>query len=311
MKSLKYLLPSNWNIKLNENLYNAEINRKNPTAILIMIDQSGSMGFNTHFYEGEEQTYAEIVSKMVNEMLNEVIGRCTKSEGVRDYFNVCVLGYGGKSNTEANILWEDGLRNKDWVSISELKENANYEKRTVVKTIRGKNKVSEIEVPYWFKPVAKHQTPMGDAFNKSHQLLIDWIKAHKNSYPPVVINITDGAQTDYSDDALIETAQKLQALNTTDGNVLVLNIHISGGSNAVIFPLTDIELPNNEYSKRLYEMSSVMPETYNVDISNIRNDKDAFSNYRGMAFNVSMDNLFNLIDIGTSGATKQLNNGVG
>ena len=310
MKSLKHLQPANWNIPLNKVMYDAEINRKSPSAILIMIDQSGSMGFEKQIYKGENKTFAQIVADMVNEMLNELIGRCTKSEGVRDYFDICVLGYGGDNDKTANILWKGNLKGKEWVSISDLKKNASYEKRIVIKSIRGKTKTTEMDVPYWFNAVARYSTPMGAAFDKAHQLLSNWIKAgkHEGSYPPVVINITDGAQTDYNDTRLIEAAQKIQVLNTKDGNVLVLNCHIAKNSKSVIFPLSENELPQDMYAGRLYEMSSVMPQSYATDISKLRNDADIFSGYRGMAFNANMDVLFNLIDIGTSGSTQQLNN---
>ncbi len=311
MKSLRDLQPENWSIALNKNQYEAQINRKNPSAILFMIDQSGSMGFTKCKYKGEEMTYAQIVAEMINGMMSELISRCTKAEGVRDYFEVCVLGYGGYSSIEANILWEGNLLGKQWVNLSELKSNARYEKRTVVKTIRGKSKVSEIEVPYWFQPVAQMQTPMGNAFKKVHTLLNDWILTddHANSYPPVVINITDGVPTDCKDLELIEAANKVQALNTKDGHVLVLNCHISSEGQPLLFPLKSEELPDSKYASVLYEMSSVMPEVFGRDISNIRNDADVLPGYRGMGYNASMDALFNLIDIGTSGSTQHITRG--
>jgi len=307
MKSLKHLQPSNWNIPLNSNLYDAEINRNNPTAIIIMIDQSGSMGFSTQKYKGETKSYSEIVAEMVNELLNELIGRCTKSEGVRDYFDICVLGYGGQSGDKANVLWEGNLKGETWVSISKLKSNALFEKRIVSKSIRGNTKMVEENVPYWFKSVANYGTPMGNAFQMANKLLKEWIKNnHEDSYPPVVINVTDGVQTDCDEVQIVEEAKKVQSLNTKDGNVLVLNCHISGEGEQVLFPLKDNELPSDQYSKRLFEMSSIMPSTYDFDISNLRTDADVFQNYRGMAFNANMDALFNFIDIGTSGATQKL-----
>lgn len=306
MKSLKNLQPNNWNIPLNRITYDAEINRNNPTALLIMIDQSGSMGFAKQKYRGEEKTYAEIVAEMVNDLLNELIGRCTKSEGIRDYFDICVLGYGGKNGSEANVLWEGSLKDKSWVSVSALKLNAMYEKRMVSKSIRGNVKVVEEDVPYWFKPISNYATPMGKAFKMANNLISKWIKNnHEESYPPVLINITDGVQTDIDNTELIDEAKKIQALNTRDGHTLVLNCHISGDGKQVLFPLSDKELSTDEYSRRLFEMSSIMPDLYNIDISNIRKDKDVFKGYRGMAFNANMDSLFNFIDIGTSGSTQR------
>jgi len=305
MKSLKHLQPFNWDIELNKIQYDAEINRKNPSAILFMIDQSGSMS-SKGYYKGEYKSLAEIVSNMINEMLNELIGRCTKSSGVRDYFDICVLGYGQSS--KANILWDGKLKGKEWVRISELKNNANYEKHTIVSTIRGKTKTKEVQKPYWFKPVSNSITPMGSAFDEAHKLLVEWIidKGNRNSYPPVVINITDGVQTDCNGDELLDKAKKVKALNTKDGHVLVLNCHISNSDNTPVkFPLNKDGLVNR-YSKQLYDMSSIMPESFNRDISDIRSDNDVFNAYRGMVYNASMDDLFNFIDIGTSGSTQQL-----
>jgi hypothetical protein len=50
-----------------------------------------------------------------------------------------------------------------------------------------------------------------------------------------------------------------------------------------------------------------MPASYGIDIANLRKDADVYSNYRGLAFNMNVDSLFNMIDIGTSGGTKQIN----
>lgn len=261
MKSLKNLSNNDLNIQLNERLYQSEINRKNPTAILFLIDQSQSMSFAKTKYKDEYLTYAQILAKMINNLFDELIGRCTKQEGIRDYFNVSILGYGGASADTANVLWEGNLKGKTWVSISELKENAMYRKEKVTKNIRGKIKEEEIDVPYWFNAVANYQTPMGDAFDKGYNIIKEWIKDnHENSYPPVVINITDGLQSDCTDEEIIAKSKKLQTLNTKDGYTLVLNCHISENNRHIVFPYSENEIPADKYAQMLYEMSSVMPD---------------------------------------------------
>ena len=72
--------------------YTKEINRKNPTCFLFAIDQSGSM----------DETMAggsvkfEFVADVLNQTLAEAIVRCTKADGVRDYFDIGVIGCGGE-----------------------------------------------------------------------------------------------------------------------------------------------------------------------------------------------------------------------
>jgi hypothetical protein len=40
---------------------------------------------------------SDVVADSLNRLLTEVAIRCAKEEGVRDYFYVSVLGYGGRS----------------------------------------------------------------------------------------------------------------------------------------------------------------------------------------------------------------------
>ena len=66
---------------------------------------------------------------------------------------------------------------------------------------------------------------MCEALTLATSTLETWVKEHKFSYPPVVINITDGESTDGDP---LEDAQVLRELSTQDGNVLLFNCHISG-----------------------------------------------------------------------------------
>ena len=306
MRTLYDIQNKTLDIPLNKEQYSSEINRTNPTAIVIMIDQSGSMGFVDVLYKGELKKYSVVVADMVNQTLNELIGRCTKAEGVRNYFDVCIIGYGANGK-EANVIWEGNLKGQDWVTITDLKTNAKFIDKTVVTKIRGKEKQTVKSVPYWFLPVSNNLTPMGNAFVQVYDLLFNWIDKHQNSYPPTIINITDGMQSDVSDDDLIKITDKIKDLNTKDGHALILNCHISDNKNQVQFPLDEKELLGLSHSSLLYKTASVMPMNYNAEISRLRNDNDIYNNYKGMAFNASMDTLFNLIDIGTTGVTRQLN----
>ena len=71
--------------------YSAEISRANPGCILFLIDQSGSM--SERF--GDLGPKSQEVSTILNRCLFDLIVRCGREEGVRDYFHVGVIGYGG------------------------------------------------------------------------------------------------------------------------------------------------------------------------------------------------------------------------
>ena len=73
--------------------YQAEISRSNPTCFLFLVDQSGSMA--DPFGSSAGRSKADELATILNRLLASLVIRCSKDEGVRDYFEVGVLGYGG------------------------------------------------------------------------------------------------------------------------------------------------------------------------------------------------------------------------
>src|SRR2546423_13677811 len=76
--------------------YTAEISRTNPTCFLFLVDQSSSM--LEPFGRQPEKQKAEGVADAINRLLQNLVLKCAKSEGIRDYFYIGVLGYGGKGS---------------------------------------------------------------------------------------------------------------------------------------------------------------------------------------------------------------------
>lgn len=107
---------------IKSNPYTAQITRANPSAFIFLVDQSGSMDAEI-IYNGNTLTKAEAVAQIVNEQLDAMISRCQRSDGIRDYFDVSLIGYGGDSSENANILWEGLLEGREFVKISELATN--------------------------------------------------------------------------------------------------------------------------------------------------------------------------------------------
>ena len=74
--------------------YTAEISRSNPSCYLFLVDQSGSMA--KPFGGEKDKTKAQGVADAINRLLQNLVLKCTKSQAVRDYFHVGVIGYGAK-----------------------------------------------------------------------------------------------------------------------------------------------------------------------------------------------------------------------
>jgi hypothetical protein len=269
--------------------YKAQITRENPTAILFLIDLSSSM--NDKMPSGE--SLAEFVAKTLNETLEEVIASYNKgNEVIWDYFQIGVITYRG-SKEAGDLKVENGFQ---WASATEY--------MNPLSKIHGKKKMQRdkegIEYPVWFEPVASGGTPMCQGITTATEVLTLWCAAHKKNFPPTVIHITDGASTDGPPESL---AEELKKVHTDDGPVLLFNLHVCAQQAAPIrYPSTDSDLPN-DYSKLLFRMSSVFPNTfikYALDQLSMSLDNDA----RGFVYNASAADIHNFFDVGTKASAQ-------
>src|SRR5258708_39574298 len=72
--------------------YQAEISRTSPTAIVMGMDQSASMNHRLKSGQSKDAFLADVLNKK----LYTLITTCSKADGVRDYFHVGVVAYGGR-----------------------------------------------------------------------------------------------------------------------------------------------------------------------------------------------------------------------
>jgi hypothetical protein len=95
--------------------YSAEISRTNPSCFLFLIDQSGSM--DDSFGAGETgRSKADSVADAINRLLQNLVIKCAKEEGIRDYYYVGVIGYGEMVGSAFN----GPLIGRELVPISEV-----------------------------------------------------------------------------------------------------------------------------------------------------------------------------------------------
>ena len=283
-----------------KNPYTAQITRNTPTAFIFMIDQSISMSRKLN-YRGEFITLADAVARIVNNQINELVLRCIKTNEVRHYYDIAVIGYGD----DANYGWKGTLAGRDFVSPEELKNNP-FKKITVKEEKRTRKGVElkEVEKVQWVEPVAAGKyTRAHKAFGMAKELLDKWMKEHheKDCYPPTIINITDGAFNGIVNPREVNTqlANELKALFTNDGNVLLWNIHITpDNQEQILLPISKTELNEDKYSEWLYDMSSLLPSRYNQPIGDLRGDAEN-TRHVAMASNTDLSTLIQLMDIGT------------
>lgn len=269
--------------------YTAAIQRSDPTAFLFLVDQSGSMGDTM----SGEKTKAQFVADVLNRTLMTLVTRCTKSEGVRDYFDVGVIGYG---NSGAANGFSGSLGGPILNPISAIEANPVRVEDRKKKVDDGAGGLVEqtIKFPVWFQPVNNGGTPMRAAITKAAETLVEWCDRHPNSYPPTVLHVTDGESTDGDPE---ELAEMLKQIGTADGQVLLLNLHVSTNESAPTkFPASDAGLPD-AYAQLLFRMSSQLPE----HLIRFAREKgySVTSESRGFVFNADAAEIVEFFDIGT------------
>jgi uncharacterized protein YegL len=153
----------------------------------------------------------------------------------------------------------------------------------------------QARTPIWFDAVADGGTPMCRAVSEAEQILQGWVEAHPDAFPPIVIHITDGEATDGDP---TDRLHHLTNMATSDGNVMLFNIHLSAnpGATPVSFP-DNAEILPDEYSKMLWGTASLLTPTMRALAKEY--GLETSENSRGFVLNADMTLLVQAIDIGT------------
>lgn len=273
--------------------YVADLSRTNPTCFVFLIDQSSSM--MEPFGAQPDKSKAQGVADGINRLLQNVVLKCAKSDGVRDYFHVGVVGYG------ARVAWALGgqLAGHKLLPVSVL---ANHPLRVEQRTRKvddgaGGLVEQKFKFPVWFEAVASGRTPMCQALTEAARALGEFLQQYPGCFPPLVVNISDGKATDGNPQA---AAAELCQMASTDGNVLLFNAHLSSTpARPIEFPAGESELPDVE-AQLLFRMSSVLPPKLAAAAK-----ADGFrvaAGTRGFVFNADLVAVLRFLDIGTRAA---------
>lgn len=267
--------------------YEKQIGSDNPGCIIILVDQSYSM---TDPYGNGTEEKQHIATRAVNRVIDELVTRCTDGEEIKDRCHVSVIGYG----TEVHRVVDD--------MISGIGESPNRFETVKQTQVDGAGGVVEIPVqmPIWLEAKAENGTPMDTAFEHAYDIAQTWCTDHPDSFPPIVINITDGAP--HKPDATQDAAKRVMEIETTDGNVLVFNIHIpdpKSSGREVTFPHSTEELGGDHYANFLFGISSSLPESLiqSATEANLNPQPDA----RCLGYNTGEVDMIRLLNFGSLG----------
>jgi hypothetical protein len=290
--------------------YAKDIRRSQPCAVVLLVDQSGSMG---EVWSGGGSKSVG-VAECINNLLESLVMACIRNRGeIFPYFEVAVIGYGGDGKSAVRTLLPNSTIDNPLLPIDKISTFAKTEQST-------RNGLIE-ERKVWVQPHHNGATPMCEAIITATKVLTPWVQQHAHCFPPIVMNITDGVSTDGAPQI---PARDLLNLKTDDGSVLFFNINISGfddsptasgaptppslkkplsgmsgATKRLVFPSDSAKLPN-ESARSLFEMSSVLPEALRKNAAGREISLDPGA--RGFIYNATSKDLTSFLDIGTPGA---------
>lgn len=276
--------------------YSRRTTSESPSLFVFLLDQSSSME-DPFGGDASGPTKAHGVADAVNAVLSELTMRAaTTAEQLKPYFDIAVIGYGGGEDGVRPAL-TGPLAGRDLVSIVDIAPNfARMDSRTrKIPDGAGGVLEQEIKFPVWVEPLHMGGTPMAPALNRAADLAREWLTSHPDSFPPIVLNVTDGEEN-VGGDALPPAAQ-LMNISTADGEVLLFNLHLSSHRSApVLFPLSPSGLAD-EFARKLFEMSSVLPEPMRAaaEEQGFKLEQGA----RGFGFNADLTSVVQFLKVGT------------
>jgi hypothetical protein len=221
---------------------------KNPGHLVYLIDLSSSMQFDGKI---------EMVMTALQKNLQRLIIRNTKNGVLSNCFTVTIIGY----HTDIVSLFP---------SNQYLTGDANDVKALLEDRVNNKMPLFDYSKGGIAEP--KWQTYMTNAFNEAKKDIEKWLTRHQGmAVPaPIVINITDGQpeedkkSPDTCASEALQAARELTNTSTSDGKVLLWNIHITGkdlSNETLICPNSEPtgNTAEDKHKRFLYQCSSTLP----------------------------------------------------
>jgi hypothetical protein len=256
--------------------YRAKVTTRNPTAVLILADHSGSMVWKS---KSGDKMRSEVLANAVNGILEDLVVANLQGGEIRERLDVGVLSATDRSTRP---LLPGPKGDQDLVPLSYLADN------TIPGEVNGDPK------PVWLRPAARGDNGDVQAFLRARVVLLKWTAEHPDSFPPTLINITDGYASD--GDPTPVALDIRDNVGTKDGKTLLYNVHIGEGP-SILFPDSEAELPNAE-AVALFRMSRPLPPAL-IAAARARGIKLS-DGARAFAYNADLPMLTDFLSVGSS-----------
>jgi uncharacterized protein YegL len=244
--------------------YDIPATSRTPALIIYVIDISGSM---EEHLDGQKKI--DHVHRAFGRILQKMVQRSTKGEIVSPRYRLGLIAYSDKP----------------------------------IDVYNGIQTITEVVAKGRPAFTAAESTNTYGALKMARNLLESEMPNQKGRPAPMVCHLTDGEFTDNDPEPI---AREIMSMSTSDGPVLVENIYV--GTDLLTVPIANVEswlgIQNEKeikdpYAKKLFRMSSPLPEGYYANI-----EKEGYSLKPGSRMLLPGSN-HKLIELGfaASGAT--------
>lgn len=283
------------------------ITRQHRGCLILLVDQSRSM---SEPMAGSSKSKIDAVISSVNRILQEIIFLTIRDDDEPiNVVDISVIGYSTNPIGQPAIepILQDVLSRRVFVSNAELFTHPQQIVREQRKApaYAGSSEISEIDIlqPLWCKtpnPAAMGGSPICAALNCVAQIAQDWASSHRESYPPVVIHLTDGESTDGDPES---AAAALKSITTEDGELLLFHtLFLSSQATLTQLPTRNASLPNHLAAK-FFRLSSSLPLDAVVDPRNSQSHQKMQDlrkpRPRGLMVNADPRDFVRIFKIGT------------
>jgi hypothetical protein len=217
--------------------YMQEVSTIRPGCLVLLVDQGAAMSAQWGTSSGLLK--ADGAAQAANDILFTLLLRSVVDlqQGPRHLYDVALLTYHDE-------LVDAPLTQTGLMAVSDLDVHslvtAGSERR-----------------PTWLRPYASGRALVGGAIDAAGKLIASWLREHRESFPPIVINIASRTEGHASADTVRSWAERLGSLGTSDGHVLLFNLVLSD-TREVFF-----ELPTEASSHNGLAMaSSPLPPSF-------------------------------------------------
>lgn len=215
-------------------------------------------------------------AEAVHKAIEEIINNCINGTKVKNRVYITIIGYGNKNNV---CILKEGWATDYVTDLQKCKSSGSL----------------------IIKPNSYGGTPMAEGFDMAKECIEKWLDDRRNAGTempaPIVINITDGMPN--SEDEATTSAQEIMNMSTSDGNVILFNIHMNEDGKEIRFPRSISQTGGSEEAAFLYDISSEMNDQF-IRVAHSKGFEGVSQGAKGFIANANGDTLVRFIEFGSS-----------